>query len=268
MQPTLEFVKDIAAHAGAILQDYIGREMNIRHKSRTDLVTDADHDSEKYLVNAIREAFPEHSINAEESGAWAGSPEHQWYIDPLDGTLNFAHGLPFYAVSVGYAYRGEMTLGVVYDPEREELFCAERGRGATLNGQSMRVARQTELVECMLVSGFPHNDAVWGTPADNTANFFRLNRLSQGVRRLGSAALDVVYVAAGRLDGFWEVEIFQWDVAAGGLIVREAGGVVTDIFGRQDFLAKPVSMVCANPDIHAKMLAVLAEVREEGQSAF
>ncbi len=266
MQPTLDFIKEIATHAGEILQSYVGKEMNVQHKTRTDLVTRADHDSEKYLIDTIRKAFPDHAINAEESGEWEGRPEHQWYLDPLDGTLNFAHGVPFYSVSIGYAYEGEMTLGVVYDPLREEFFAAQLGQGATLNGEPIRVSEQTDLIECMLVTGFPHDAAVWGTPADNTANFYRFNTVSQTVRRLGSAALDVVYVAAGRLDGYWQVEIFQWDVAAGGLIVCEAGGVVTDIFGHHDFLAKPVSFLCANPAIHREMLRVLEEVRGEQSS--
>lgn len=265
MQPTLDFIRVLAEHAGEILLNYVGQEMDVQHKTRTDLVTRADHDSENYLIDSIRKAFPDHAINAEESGEWEGAAEHQWYLDPLDGTLNFAHGVPLYSVSIGYAYQGEMALGVVYDPVREEFFCAERGQGATLNGEPIQVSGQTELIECMLATGFPHEQAAWGTPADNTANFIRLNQLSQSVRRLGSAALDVAYVAAGRLDGFWQVAINQWDVAAGGLIVREAGGVVTDLFGRPDFLAKPVSFLCANPAIHAKMLAVLEDVRAEGR---
>lgn len=264
MQPTLKFIKEMAAQAGEILQSYIGKEMNVQHKSRTDLVTRADHESENYLIETIRKAFPDHAINAEESGEWDGQSAHKWYLDPLDGTLNFAHGVPLYSVSIGYAYQGEMALGVVYDPGREEFFCAEHGQGATLNGEPIQVSGQTELIECMLATGFPHDQSVWGTPADNTANFFRFNRLSQSVRRLGSAALDVVYVAAGRLDGFWHVEIKQWDVAAGGLIVREAGGVVTDAFDEPDFLAKPVSFLCANPVIHGEMLGVLEDVRAEG----
>jgi len=259
MKPTLAFIKEIAIEAGGILQSFVGEEMDIRHKSRTDLVTKADHASEQYLIETIRKAFPEHAINAEESGEWEGRSDHCWFIDPLDGTLNFAHGVPFYCVSVGYAWRGEMILGVIYDPVHDELFCAERGQGAALNGQPMKVSGFTDLIDCMLVTGFPND--IFGSPDDNTDNFVRFSQAAQTVRRLGSAALDAVYVAAGRLDGFWEVEIFQWDVAAAGLIVREAGGVVTNIYGNTDFMAKPVSIVCANPTIHGKMLAVLAEVR-------
>ncbi|MDY6867450.1 MAG: inositol monophosphatase family protein, partial [Chloroflexota bacterium] len=160
----------------------------------------------------------------------------------------------------GYAYRGEMELGVVYDPTRKEFFCAERGKGATLNGDAIHVSQYEDLIDCMLVTGFPND--MWGSPDDNTSNFIEFSKEVQTVRRLGSAALDFVYVAAGRLDGFWEVEIFQWDVAAGGLIVREAGGVVTDVFGDYDFLKKPVSIVAANPVIHRQMLDILEAVRD------
>ena len=264
MQPTLDFIIELASQAGEILLSFVGREMHVQHKSRTDLVTQADHESEKFLIETIRGSFPHHTINAEESGELTGQSEHQWYLDPLDGTLNFAHGVPMYSISIGYAYRGEMALGVVYDPVREEFFCAQQGAGAALNGHPIRVGKETDLVECLLATGFPHNQAAWGTPADNTANFIQLNQLTQGVRRLGSAALDVAYVAAGRLDGFWQVDINQWDVAAGGLIVREAGGVATDAFGQPDFLAKPVSFLCANPTIHAEILAILDKVRSGG----
>ncbi|MEA3325977.1 MAG: inositol monophosphatase family protein [Chloroflexota bacterium] len=259
MKPNLKFVKEISLQAGQILQSFVGHEMGVQHKGRTDLVTKADRASEEFLIHAIRKAFPNHAINAEESGEWEGNHEHQWFIDPLDGTLNFAHGVPIYSVSVGYACKGEMTLGVVYDPTRNECFYAERGQGAEMNGQPLHVSNYQDLIDCMLFTGFPNNK--WGSPTDNTDNFLRFSQFSQTVRRLGSAALAIAYIAAGRLDGFWEIEIFQWDVAAGGLIAREAGGVVTDIYGDPDFLRKPVTVVCANPTIHSQMLDVLAEVR-------
>ena len=259
MQPTLEFIKNMSLQAGRILLSYVGTEMDVQHKSTTDLVTEADHASERYLIDAVRTAFPEHAVNAEESGELAGSLQHQWFIDPLDGTLNFAHGVPFYCVSVAYACQGVLELGVIYDPVREEMFCAERGKGATLNGSPIRVSGFTDLIDCMLVTGFPYDYE--RTPDDNNANFIRFNELSQTVRRLGSAALNVAYVAAGRLDGFWEVTIRPWDVAAAGLIIREAGGAATNVFGDPDFMAEPISLACANPVIHAKMLDVLAEVR-------
>lgn len=258
-KPTLDFVNHLAVSAGEILNHFAQQDFIVENKGHRDLVTQADKESERYLIGAILEAFPGHTIVAEEAGELAGVEDHQWFIDPLDGTLNYARGVPFYSVSIGYAFEGKMQLGVVYDPTRAELFSAQRGQGATLNGQPIHVSHFTELVDCMLVTGFPNE--VENPPDDNVANFFSFNSQAQTVRRLGSAALDVVYVAAGRLDGFWEVSICQWDIAAGGLIVQEAGGLVTDIYGGPDFMKEPPSIVCANPVIHQQMLAVLAEER-------
>jgi len=260
-KPTLEYVNELAAEAAAIVQGFVGEDLNIQHKGRTDLVTRADHASEEYLISRIREDFPDHAINAEEAGKLAGTPAHQWYIDPLDGTLNYAHGLPFYSISIGYAYQGKMELGVVYDPTRKECFSAQNGKGASLNGNPIHVSQNKDLIDCLLATGFPKN--IWGSPSDNTANFVQFSKITQSVRRLGSAALDVVSVAAGRVDGFWEMTVNQWDIAAGGLIVREAGGIVTNIFGEPGFLNEPVSIIAANPVIHSKMLEVVKEVRGE-----
>ena len=261
MEPTLGFIKELALQAGQILRNYVDKDLEIKHKSRTDLVTIADHASEKFLIDSIKKAFPKHTINAEESGEWEGAADHQWFIDPLDGTLNYAHGVPIYSVSIGYAYQGEMTLGVIYDPSLDEIFCAERGKGVTLNGTPIHVADHQDLIDCMLFTGFPHDQ--WGTPDDNIDNFIRFCQVSQTVRRLGSAALAIAYIAAGRLDGIWEIEIHQWDIAAGALMVEEAGGIVTDINGGSDYLSKPVSFLAANPIIHSAMLDVLKEVRKK-----
>lgn len=263
MKPTLEFIEEIARQAGGILKSLTGEDLDVRHKSRTDLVTKADNASEEYIIGEIRKTFPNHMINAEEAGNLAGTPEHQWFIDPLDGTLNYAHGVQIYCVSIGYAYNGQVELGVVYDPTQDEMFSAEKGTGAFLNGSPIHTSAFEDLVDCMLVTGFPND--MWGTPDDNTGNFIHFSKLSQTVRRLGSAALDFVYLAAGRLDGFWEVEINSWDVAAGSLIAKEAGCVVTNVFGNPDFLKEPISIVSANPVIHAKMLKVLADEREKKQ---
>ena len=259
LKPSLDLLVDMATHAGEILQSFIGKDLGIQHKSRTDLVTLADHASEKYLIEQIRGEFQNHKINAEESGELAGTAEHQWYLDPLDGTINYAHGIPIYSVSIGYAFQGKMELGVIYDPIRREIFSAQRGRGATLNGKPIHVSHYVDLIDCLLATGFPKD--VWGTSNDNTANFLQFTKMTQAVRRLGSAALDVVYVAAGRLDGFWEPSINDWDIAAGGLIVREAGGIVTNIYGEPGFLNDPISIVAANPAIHPKMLQVLKDIR-------
>jgi myo-inositol-1(or 4)-monophosphatase len=260
MHPTLDFLIEMASQAGQILLDFDRKNLDANHKSRTDLVTGADHASEGHLIHIIQQAFPGHAINAEESGEWTGETAHKWYLDPLDGTLNYAHGIPFYCVSIGYAYQDQMALGVIYDPIRKEYFCAERGAGATLNGKAIQVADEEDLLECMLGTGFPHD--AWGTHDDNMDNFFRFNQNAQAVRRLGSAALDIAYVAAGRLNGFWSVEIHQWDVAAAGLMVQEAGGLITNVYGDPDYMQKPVTIVAANPSIHPKMLATLAEARQ------
>jgi myo-inositol-1(or 4)-monophosphatase len=259
LKPSVDFIKSIATQAGEILLYYAQGEKDIQHKGRTDLVTVADRASEAYLIGEIRKAFPDHAINAEESGDILGSVDHKWFIDPLDGTLNYAHGIPIYSVSVGYAHKGEMMLGVVYDPVLRECFWAERGGGAYLNEKPIHVSNFVDLIDCLLATGFPNE--VWGTPGDNIGNFFHFSQVSQTVRRLGSAALDIAYVAAGRLDGFWSVSIYPWDFAAGALMVQEAGGVVTDVFGVLDVMQKPYSIVCANPIIHQKMLAVLEAVR-------
>ncbi|MDY6874401.1 MAG: inositol monophosphatase family protein [Chloroflexota bacterium] len=258
MQPTLDFIKQIGRQAGDILENFIGEDLDIRHKSRTDLVTKADHASEDFLIGEIREAFPNHAINAEESGQLAGTLKHQWFIDPLDGTLNYAHGVPIYCVSIAYAYQGELMLGVIYDPTRDEMFSAENGQGAFLNDKPIDVSDYENLIDCMLVTGFPHDE--WGTPNDNVINFIHFSKQTQTVRRLGSAALDIAYVAAGRLDGFWEVSINSWDVAAGGLLVREAGGKVTNLDGDPNFLKEPISIVAANPVIHSKMMPVIVKI--------
>jgi myo-inositol-1(or 4)-monophosphatase len=265
MNPTLDFVKHIAANAGDILKNFKPEDLNVTHKSSKDLVTQADYASERYLIDSIWQAFPEHSIIAEESGESSGLKDHQWFIDPLDGTLNYAHGIPFYSISIGYAYQGKVMLGVVYDPLRDEMFSAQRGHGATLNGAPIQVAQRTVLEECFLATGFLTTAE---NPQDNNAaNFIRVNQQAMTVRRLGSSALDTVYVAAGRLDGYWGVENCQWDIAAGGLIVEEAGGMVTDINGGPDYLKKPASILCANPVIHKQILNLLAEVRAEQSKA-
>ena len=261
MQPTLDFIKQIARDAGEILQDMAGGELGIQHKSEKDLVTRADHDSEEFIIGSIRKALPDHTINAEESGHLSGTVEHQWFIDPIDGTLNYAHGVPFYCISIAYAYQGEVILGVVYDPVRRECFSAELGKGAHLNDKPIKVANYENLVDCMLSTGFPGNQ--WGSPEDNLHDFYHFSLAAQTVRRLGSAALDLAYVAAGRLDGFWEKSVHNWDIAAAGLIVKEAGGVATNVFGGSEYLKDPISIVAANPIIQPQLLEILAEVRRE-----
>lgn len=255
MQPTLQDLESLARAAGAILRAGYELEHEIRYKGVIDLVTEVDHQSEAYLLGQIRARFPESYILTEESGEIEGDRRSVWYLDPLDGTVNYAHRIPFFSVSVAYAHAGQMSLGAVYDPMRDELFSAERGRGATLNGRPLKPSSPPDLQHSLLVTGFPYD--AWDTPQDNFANFIRLARMSQGVRRLGSAALDASYVGAGRFDGFWELALNPWDIAAGGLIASEAGAVATNIDGRPDYISPPQSVICAAPSIHASLLAAL-----------
>jgi myo-inositol-1(or 4)-monophosphatase len=248
----MSYLENLARQAGAILHAGYDTEHQVGYKGVIDLVTEVDHQSEKFLLGEVQKDFPDHHIVSEETGIIQGSDEHIWYIDPLDGTVNYAHHIPIFCVSIAYAARGSLSLGAVYDPMRDEMFLAERGKGAYLNGRSLHVSSTTELQRSLLVTGFPYD--AWDTPQDNFANFVKFAKLSQGVRRLGSAALDLGYVAAGRFDGFWEMALNPWDVAAGGLICEEAGARVTNVDGRVDYISPPQSVVASAPGIHARML--------------
>jgi len=255
MQPTLSYLETLARKAGAILRDGYNTEHQVDYKGVIDLVTEVDHESEDYLLGEVQRDFPEHHIFSEESGVIEGSDDHVWYIDPLDGTVNYAHHIPIFCVSIAHAVNGNLAMGAVYDPMRDEMYLAERGRGATLNGKPLQVSVTTDLQKSLLVTGFPYD--AWNTEQDNFANFIKFGKLSQGVRRLGSAALDLCYVAAGRFDGFWELALKPWDVAAGGLICEEAGALVTNVKGDADFISPPQSVVATTPGIHARMLEEL-----------
>jgi len=254
-QPQQNCLQQLALEAGAILLEGYEQEHQLDYKGEIDLVTEIDRRSEAFLVGEVRRLFPGHQILAEEGGGEDGG-DHQWYIDPLDGTVNYAHGVPFFCVSIAYSVRGEVTLTAVYDPMRRELFCAERDGGAWLNGRKLAVRPQSELTRSLLVTGFPYD--IRHTPANNLDYFGRFAILSQGVRRLGSAALDLCYVAAGRFDGYWELSLKPWDLAAGALIAREAGAMVTSIAGDEKLLAPPYSVLAASPGIHTIMAATLA----------
>jgi myo-inositol-1(or 4)-monophosphatase len=255
MQPTLAYVERLAREAGTILRAGYSKEHQVDYKGVIDLVTEVDHQSEAYLLGEVRRDFPEHHIFSEETGVIQGSREHTWYIDPLDGTVNYAHHIPLFSVSIAYAFAGKTTLGAVYDPMREEMFTAERGKGAYLNGSRLQVSAASELQKSLLVTGFPYD--AWNTEQDNFANFVKFGKLSQGVRRLGSAAIDLSYVGAGRFDGFWELALKPWDVAAGGLICEESGAQVTTVHGDPDYISPPQSILATAPGIHARMLAEL-----------
>jgi len=252
MQPTLAYLENLARKSGAILKAGYNTEHQVGYKGEIDLVTEVDHRSEAYLLGEVQRDFPAHHILAEESGIIEGNDEDIWYIDPLDGTVNYAHHVPVFCVSIAYAFQGRLTLGAVYDPLRDEMYTAERGKGAYLNGKRLSVSSTSELKRSLLVTGFPYD--TWNTELDNFANFIKFGKLTQGVRRLGSAALDLAYVAAGRFDGFWELSLKPWDVAAGGLICEEAGAHITNIQGASDYISAPQSILATAPGIHARML--------------
>ena len=255
MGPTLSYLENLARQAGAIQRAGYDTEHQVGYKGIIDLVTEVDHQSEAFLLGEVRRDFPEHHIFSEESGIIQGNVGHIWYIDPIDGTVNYAHHVPIFCVSIGYASNGVLTFGAVYDPMRDEMFLAERGQGAHLNGRPLRASSVTELQRSLLATGFPYD--AWDTPRDNFANFIKFGKLSQGVRRLGSAALDLCYVAAGRFDGFWEIALNAWDVAAGGLIAEEAGARVTNVRGDPDYVSPPQSVIACASGIHARMVEEL-----------
>lgn len=246
---------EAAKEAGRFLTYSIGKVRNIevKHGEERNLVSEIDKGSEKKIIDIIKRHFPAHGILAEESGA-SGTSDYKWIIDPLDGTTNFLHGLPLYCVTIGLEYKGEVVAGVVYDPNLDELFTAERGSGAYLNGKRMQVSKSRELIQSLLVTGFPYDIA--NNPDNAIEHFVNFLVKGQGIRRLGSAAMDLSYIAAGRLDGFWEVNLNPWDMAAGLLFVQEAGGKVTDFTGTPSTVYTK-QILASNGHIHNAMLAVL-----------
>jgi myo-inositol-1(or 4)-monophosphatase len=259
----LEAACEFARAAGAILLEGYGRVHAPEKKGRIDLVTEFDRRSEALLLSRIRERFPEHAILAEESGVHAGadgaaagrSAGIRWLCDPLDGTTNFAHNYPFFCVSVGVEVAGAMAAGAVYDPVRDELFAAAAGAGATLNGRPIRVSPIAVLEDALVVTGFPYD--VREHPGRHLPLFQDFLLRAQGVRRDGSAALNLCYVAMGRFDGMWEGNLSPWDIAAGSLVIREAGGVITGYAG-EPLRLDGRRIVTANPALHARMLEVVA----------
>ena len=248
MKPTLEQLVQWAANAGGILMEGLGKQHQIHHKGLTDLVTEMDKKSEDYLLDEIRSSFPGHAIMTEESGYLDGDDGACWYIDPLDGTMNYAHAIPFFCVSLAFAEQGSVQLGVVYDPLRGECFTAEKGKGAFLNGQPIQVSDAASLIKSLLATSFPSNAGELKSKA--LRDYVHVTGLTQGVRRMGSAALDLVFVAAGRLDGYWSESLHAWDVAAGALIAAEAGAKITDSLGNPDYLQPVCSVLAANPSLH------------------
>jgi myo-inositol-1(or 4)-monophosphatase len=257
--PFLPVAVEAARRAGRLLQEEIGNARRIRRKrSVIDLVTEMDQRSEALIVERLLGAFPDHAVLAEEGGATNGRSEYRWLIDPLDGTTNYAHGLPIFAVSIALERAGVLELGVAYDPSRDECFVAERGAGATLNGEAIRVSTVEDLDGALLVTGFPYD--IRTTAETNLPEHATLSLRAQAVRRLGSAVLDLCYVACGRVDGFWELALGPWDMAAGGLVVLEAGGRVTSVRGGPWRLDGP-GVLASNGLIHEPVLEVLRVAR-------
>ncbi|KPJ77183.1 MAG: histidinol phosphate phosphatase [Deltaproteobacteria bacterium SG8_13] len=248
-----------AAYRGAeVLRAYFGKNPAVQKKSAIDLVTEADTASEEAIVKVIRSRFPDHAVLAEEGGWSGGERELRWIIDPLDGTTNFAHQVPIYAVSIGFAWSGRIVAGVVLNPCSGELFTATAEERACLNGRPIRVSSVATLEDSLLVTGFPYN--VRDLLPDITRRMQNCLRLAQGVRRLGSAALDLCYVACGRFEGFWEQYLKPWDTAAGICIAEAAGAVITD-FSSQPYPVGGEEILATNGRIHAQMIAAL-ELRD------
>ncbi len=248
---------EAAKEAGRFLKFSVGKVKNIEMKQGEDrnLVSEIDKTSEQKIIAIIKRHYPSHGILAEESGG-SGTSEYKWVIDPLDGTTNFLHGLPMFCVTIALEYKGEVVAGVVYDPNLDEMFTAEKGSGAYLNGRRMQVSKTPTLITSLLVTGFPYDIA--NNPDNAVAHFVNFLMRGQGIRRLGSAALDLSYVAAGRFDGFWEVNLNPWDMAAGMLFVREAGGRITDFSGAPSSIYNK-QVLATNGIIHQAMLDVLQQ---------
>jgi myo-inositol-1(or 4)-monophosphatase len=250
MASYLETAVEIAREAGALLSRFAERRIGYELKGEFDLVTEADRASERLVVERLRAQFPTHSIVAEEGGGSEGASDYRWYVDPLDGTTNFAHGFPAYNFTMGLARAGEMIAGVIYDPTRDEMFAAELGGGAYLNGRRIHVSAQSRLEDALVATGFPSRKRHLNV---NVHFYYQMGLATHGVRRAGSAALDLAYVGCGRLDAFWEFGLNPWDMAAGTLIVAEAGGRVSDMRGGPHTLASP-HLLTDNGLIHDQVL--------------
>ena len=244
----------IARQAGLILRDGFEKQHDIKIKTRQDdLVTEMDKKSENFILDRLNALYPGDMIITEETGEHTGDAEHVWYIDPCDGTMNYAHGVPLFCVSIGYAYKGELTMGVVYDPMRDECFYAEKGKGAWLNGKPITASDCTELRNSLLVTGFSIS-MMEKKGVNNFPAFEHLMRTTAGVRRTGVAALEIAYVACGRLDGMWSLKLCAWDVAAGFVIARETGIKITALDGVSDaFKAPYYDFIIATPELHAAL---------------
>ena len=251
------FAMTIAREAGGLLKKNINDIHMISFKGEINIVTEADRMSEDMILSAIRDRFPHHDILSEESSATETGSAFRWIVDPLDGTTNYAHGYPVFCVSIALEREGDVLLGVVYNPMLNEMFVAEKQRGTYLNGHKLSVSGISILSHSLLATGFPYDIR---EDKNNNINYFtEMARKVQAIRRAGSAALDLAYVAAGRFDGFWELKLMPWDTAAGCLMIREAGGVVTDLFGAPFHLTSP-HVLASNGALHQDMMAVFRDL--------
>ncbi len=249
-----EFVpamSDIAREAGVLLMEYFHQHVKIEYKGEADLVTVADRKSEALILERLRARWPSHDVVGEEGASIETGSDYRWYIDPLDGTTNFAHGFPVFCISMALEYKGQRIAGLVYDPTRPELFSAERGSGAFLNGERIHVSKTAKLAECLVATGFPSHKR---HKNPNIFFYHQITLRTHGVRRAGSAALDLASVAAGRFDGFWEFNLNPWDTAAGVLLVQEAGGMVSDFHGGE-FQLNSRETVATNGIVHDALLS-------------
>jgi myo-inositol-1(or 4)-monophosphatase len=262
--PFLEVAVDAARRAGGLLLGRLGTLRTIDYKgSPSNIVTEMDRQAEALIVGCIAERFPDHAILAEEGGGRPGKASHRWIVDPLDGTTNYAHGMPFFAVSIALEIDGVVVMGVVYDPNRDECFTTRRGHGAFLEDAPMRVSETPTLDESLLSTGYPYD--IRQVRDTNLAEHAAFMVRCRSVREMGSAAINLALVAAGRLDAFWELKLGPWDVAAGCLMVEEAGGRVTTPEGGPVDLGAP-SVVASNGRIHDEILSTLKEVRGQAPS--
>ncbi len=246
----------VAREAGRLLMTYFERRIGYEYKGDVDLVTEADRASEKLIVQRIREYFPAHDIVGEEGTRKDSGSDYRWYVDPLDGTTNFAHGYPVFCVSLGVQSKNGLVAGVLYDPTRDELFAAEKGKGSTLNGRPIQVSKTKKLSESLLATGFPSHKR---HKNPNIHFYHQLTLRSHGLRRAGSAALDLASVASGRYDGFWEFNLNPWDTSAGVLLVKEAGGTVTRFDG-SDWRIDSSETLASNALLHEELIRNFAEI--------
>src|ERR1051326_1864405 len=253
----LETAIEIAREAGALLSNYFERRVPFELKGEFDLVTEADRASERLVVERLRSHFPSHSIVGEEGGGHEGSSEFRWFVDPLDGTTNFAHSFPMFNVTLGLQRAGELVAGVIYDPVRQEMFTAERGAGAYLNNRRIRASQVRQLGDSLASTGFPSRKRHHNV---NIHFYYQLAMASHGVRRTGSAAIDLAYVACGRLDFFWEFGLKPWDMAAGALLVREAGGRTSDMRGGLHSVTGSEHLLADNGALHDEVLAMFGRI--------